>query len=281
MALFNVSFMSMALHRTVPVTVILPTDKVYFEGQTPRPSDKPFKTLYLLHGILGSEQDWVTGTRIQRWAEARDLAVVMPAGENSFYVDHDWSGERYSQLIGEELIDFTRKTFPLSRERADTYIGGLSMGGYGALYNGLKYHQTFGAIVALSAALQIKDDMTQWPTSADWFAGTRQFWQGVFGPNLSQVGNSDFNPKVLVRRLLAEKVTLPAIYQAIGEQDDLLAVNQEFDAFLTQMGVAHTYVTGAGAHEWDFWDRYLHQALDWLPLEDQVAGASSGNIKAD
>ncbi|WP_048000363.1 alpha/beta hydrolase [Lactiplantibacillus herbarum] len=280
MALFNVSFMSMALHRTVPATVILPTDKVYFDGQTSRPSDKPFKTLYLLHGILGSEQDWVTGTRIQRWAEARDLAVVMPAGENSFYVDHDWSGELYSQLIGEELVDFTRKTFPLSHERADTYIGGLSMGGYGALYNGLKYHQTFGAIVALSAAIQIRDDMTHLPTNADWFARTRQFWQGIFGPDLSKVGASDFNLKVLVRRLLTEKVALPAIYQAIGEQDDLFAVNQEFDVFLTQMKVAHTYVTGPGAHEWDFWDRYLYQALDWLPLEAQIAGASSGNIKA-
>ena len=100
MAFIQVSFMSKTLMRTVPLQVILPVDKFTF-GQ-PEREEKPFKTLYLLHGIFGNETDWVHGTRIQRWAEEKNLAVVMPAGENAFYVDQPSIGAMHGQFIGEE-----------------------------------------------------------------------------------------------------------------------------------------------------------------------------------
>ena len=114
MAFIQVSFMSKTLMRTVPLQVILPVDKFTF-GQ-PEREEKPFKTLYLLHGIFGNETDWVHGTRIQRWAEEKNLAVVMPAGENAFYVDQPSIGAMHGQFIGEELVEITRKMFPLSRK---------------------------------------------------------------------------------------------------------------------------------------------------------------------
>ena len=67
MALIQCNFFSKALMRTVPIQVVLPTDKMVFPGQ-PQPEEKPFKTLYLLHGIFGNYTDWVCGTRIQAWA---------------------------------------------------------------------------------------------------------------------------------------------------------------------------------------------------------------------
>ena len=152
MALIQVSMMAQTLGRTVPVTVILPTDKMVFPGQPVR-EDKPYKTLYLLHGVLGSCMDWVAGTRIQRFAEDNDLAVVMPSGDNMFYLDHPESGNYYAEFVGRELVEQTRRMFPLSRKREDTFIGGLSMGGYGALRNGLKYHDTFGKIAVFAGAV--------------------------------------------------------------------------------------------------------------------------------
>ena len=89
---------------------------------------------------------------------------------------------------------------------------------------------------------------------------------------------SDKNPKVLVSRLLAEKADLPKLYLACGEDDFLKTENDDFAAFLKEKGVDHTYVTGPGAHEWDFWDTYIKKALEWLPLEDAVSGRSSGNV---
>ena len=173
MAFIQVSFMSKTLMRTVPLQVILPVDKFTF-GQ-PEREEKPFKTLYLLHGIFGNETDWVHGTRIQRWAEEKNLAVVMPAGENAFYVDQPSIGAMHGQFIGEELVEITRKMFPLSRKREDTFIGGLSMGGFGALRNGLKYHDTFGAVICLSGALHVLENPEE--SRADSFAHE----EGYFG----------------------------------------------------------------------------------------------------
>ena len=76
MALIQFTYVSNVLLRSVPVQVILPVDKLSPEGEyLPL---KKYKTLYLLNGLWGSHMDWVSGTRIQRWAEERDLAVVMP-----------------------------------------------------------------------------------------------------------------------------------------------------------------------------------------------------------
>ena len=49
MALLEVNFFSKALMRPVTMNVILPADKVFFEEETEE-DNKPFKTLYLLHG---------------------------------------------------------------------------------------------------------------------------------------------------------------------------------------------------------------------------------------
>ena len=63
MALLQVNLLSETLMRTVPVQVILPVDKITLPGMAPR-EEKPYKTLYLLHGIFGNYTDWVTGTAL-------------------------------------------------------------------------------------------------------------------------------------------------------------------------------------------------------------------------
>ena len=51
-----------------------------------------------------------------RYAEEHDLAVVMPSGDNSFYVDHPEAMNNYGKFVGKELVELTRKMFPLSRK---------------------------------------------------------------------------------------------------------------------------------------------------------------------
>ncbi|MCI9552974.1 MAG: hypothetical protein HFE94_05505 [Acutalibacter sp.] len=99
----------------------------------------PYPTLYLLHGLTENSSAWLQNTRIKMWAEEKGLAVVMPSGENSFYLDisvKDGGLGDFGAYIGEELVKVTREMFPLSHKREETYIAGLSMGGYGACRNG-------------------------------------------------------------------------------------------------------------------------------------------------
>ena len=116
----EVNFFSKALMRPVTMNVILPADKVFFEEEAEE-DDRPFKTLYLLHGVMGNYTDWVTGTCIKRWAEEKNLAVVMPSGANMFYMDHPDANENYSEFIGKELVKITRRMFPLSHKKEDTF----------------------------------------------------------------------------------------------------------------------------------------------------------------
>lgn len=275
MALLQVNLFSKSLMRTVPVNVILPVDKLTFPGMPVR-EEKPYKTLYLLHGIFGNYTDWVTGTRIQRFAEEHDLAVVMPSGDNAFYVDQPESNNFYGEFIGRELVELTRKMFPLSRKREDTFIAGLSMGGYGAMRNGLKYSDTFGCIAALSGGFHI-EEMASRTNEDGLFFTTRHYAQAVFG-DLDQLLSGDKNPKYLVKRLKEEGKPLPKIYMACGDKDSLLPANEDLAAFLKEQGADITFEIGPGAHEWDFWDTYIKKAIDWLPTEKTGLGVSSGNV---
>lgn len=277
MAIFQVTFLSECLGRTVPLTVILPTDKMPAPGTVRAERTEPYKTLYLLHGVLGSCGDWLYGTRIQRWAEERNLAVVMPSGDNSMYLDNPV--DRYGEYVGSELVKFTRRSFPLSRRREDTFIGGLSMGGFGALRAGLKYNDTFGAIVALSSAL-IMDESLLIPVDDPVFPGEgAPYRHWVYGEDLEQALHSDKNPVHLVKTMAAAGERFPAIYMACGDDDFLLEKNVAFHELLDRCGVGHVFERGPGAHEWDFWDRHIKRALDWLPLEGVSAGKNSGNVK--
>jgi S-formylglutathione hydrolase FrmB len=275
MALIQVNFMSKKLLRTVPIQVILPVDK-FTMGNTPTREEKPYKTLYLLHGLFGNYTDWVTGTRIQKWAEEKNLCVVMPSGDNSFYLDQPASGNLYGEYIGQELVEITRKMFPLSHNREDTYIGGLSMGGYGAIRNGLKYHKTFGYIAGLSSAIHILEDFENMKNR------NIAYEESCFG-NLKEAVTSDKNPRVLVKTLLEEMkfdiaIKFPKIYMACGTEDGLIDVNRTFRDFFRESGLDVIYYEEAGQHNWDFWDKYIQEVFKWLPLEDSTSGINSGNV---
>ena len=279
MALIQVNFMSKTLMRTVPVNVILPVDKLIWPGM-PEREEKPFKTLYLLHGIFGNYTDWVCGTCVQRWAEEKDLAVVMPSGDNSFYVDREESHNFYGEFIGKELVEMTRKMFPLSHKREDTFIAGLSMGGYGAIRNGLKYSDTFGYIAGLSSAMII-DTLDERTNDTLNFIERKDFAESFFG-DLSKVKESDFNPEWLVEKLCKEHAKFPQIYLACGTEDTLLQGNRRMRDYMKAAGMDVTYEEGPGGHEWDFWNRYIKKVIDWLPLnEDAIAGVNSGNVHVD
>ena len=270
MALIQVNYVSAALQRTVPLQVILPIDKMTPDGKLP--PEKKFKTLYLLHGFLGNYTDWVSGTRIQRWAEEKDLCVVMPSGDNAFYVDRPATGNCYGQFIGEELVEVTRRMFPLSRKREDTFIGGLSMGGFGAMRNGLKYHDTFGAVISFSGVLELLKVI---PSSVSQRMDM-SFEEGLFG-NLEKAAASDKNPIWLAQELAGGK-NLPAIYIACGTEDRLISHSRNFRDLLVKNGFDVTYEEAPGDHNWDFWDTYIKKAIDWLPLEDASQGINSGNV---
>ncbi len=255
MALIQVNYLSKALFRTVPLNVILPVDR--FDADTDRYLNGPerkYKTLYLLHGLLGNYTDWVSQTRIQKWAEEKNLAVVMPSGDNAFYFNSRTPWNDYGTFIGQELVEITRRMFPLSDKREDTYIAGLSMGGFGALRNGIVYSDTFGYVAGLSAAVHIFEDTSEEANI------------GLFD-NMEEASKTDKNPWVAVEDMLAAGRNVPHIYMACGTQDDLMPANIAFRDYLESKGIKVTWDEDDYGHDWNFWDSQIKKVLDWLPLE--------------
>lgn len=277
MALIRMDIFSRCLMRTVPVTAIVPVDNVRYEGEPERPVDMPYKTLFLLNGLYGNNIDWVCASNIFEWAQERNLVVIMPAGENRFYVDNAATGEAYGRFIGEELVERMRRMFPLSRKREDTYICGLSMGGYGAIRNGLKYAHNFGYAAGLSAAF-IKDMIINAPEEDRDYTQTRKYYESIYG-DISQIDGSDMDCETLYLQQKQAGIELPKLYMAIGTEDFLLEPNRKYKDFLKAQDADFIYEEGPGEHNFKFWNEYLGHVLDWLPLEGKAAGISSGNVK--
>lgn len=275
MALVQVNFISKMLSRTVTFNAIIPLDKISF-GEEEVVEAKPLKTLYLLHGAFGNYTDYLSGTRIQRWAEEHNLAVIMPSGENQFYVDKPSRGENYGAYVADELVEFTRKMFPLSHKKEDTFIAGLSMGGYGALINGLKYHETFSRIGAFSPGLMI-DDIASRSELLSVTGWSMDFYDNAFG-GIDTIKNSDKDYYYLIDQLIEKKKEIPKIYLPIGKDDFLLESVRGFKSFVDKREVPLTYIEDDGGHEWDFWDKYVKNFLEWLPLEEKGNYLNSGNV---
>ena len=255
MALLQVDYKSKTMARKVHFNVILPSDIEGCKG--------PYPTLYLLHGIFGNSGSWLTSSCVQRYAEDKGICVVMPDGENGFYLNHPDYMNCFSTWIGRELVRATRAMFPLSQEREKTWIGGFSMGGYGALRNGLKYADTFGRVIAFSSALIL--DEARGVKEAEGLTKNTPYLRAMFGEP-DKIADSDLDPVFLIRKLKEEGKFIPALYLSCGEQDTLLEANKRFIHQLDEFGVPYTWRTTPGDHDWDFWEQEIrHVILNWNP----------------
>src|SRR5438067_2756395 len=144
----TVEYASAALGRTETYTAMVPAVGA-----------PPFAVLYLLHGHDDDHRAWLYKSSLLRHAAALPLLIVMPSGENSYYVG------AHEELVARELPAEVARTFRVRAGRAA--IGGLSMGGYGAIRLGLKYPAQYCSIYAHSSRLPARAElpMLAWAAS--------------------------------------------------------------------------------------------------------------------
>lgn len=153
MALIRCNFFAETLELATSMTVLLPQPTTAQIGVEDGPEDNaPPPVLYLLHGLTDDDTAWTRYTSIERYAAERGLAVVMPQVHRSFYADEAY-GMRFWGFLSEELPRIVQRFFRVSDRREDTYVAGLSMGGYGAMRWALRQPERFSAAATLSGAL--------------------------------------------------------------------------------------------------------------------------------
>ena len=266
MAYLQVDFYSQNLMRSISCAIILPSDKTYLKD---KPAiEAPFKTLYLLHGVMDNYLSWNSHTRIQMLANLYNIAVVMPSGDNKFYADSAYTGDNYGKLVGEELVDFTRNSFNLSRKQADTYIGGYSMGGYGAMITALRYPDTFSKVISLSGCFPNEMILNLEETDNMFLFFTKKQIETIYGvTNYQDIINKNTDHDYMARNLVAKGHNLPEIFLAVGTEDFLYENNVHYYKLLKELGYPITWYTKSGDHDWSFWDQAIEDGLKWLGLE--------------
>lgn len=250
MALLHVNIRSKILALQTSMDVMIP------ETRCPWPQEQ-WPVLYLLHGLTNDHTAFQRYTNIERYAEERHLAVVMPAVERSFYTNMKHGG-KYWTFITEELPLFCHRMFRLSSKREDTFACGLSMGGYGAMKLALSHPERYCAAASLSGALDI---VSLFSSSA--FAMQRQVLENAFG-SPQEVSGSENDLMHLLEQTGASRRFTPRLLAACGSEDDLLFQSRAFRSKAAECGVALSYAESPGGHTWDWWDAALPRVLDWF-----------------
>lgn len=248
MILTEIKFFSEILGMRSTMNVLLPQTK---------PS---YRTLYLLHGHSDDHTAWQRWTSIERYVEGLNMAVVMPNVHLSFYTDMAHGG-RYWTFVSEEVPALARSLFPLSAARADNFVAGLSMGGYGAFKLALAHPERFAAAASLSGAVDIRHVVNEDGPERDeaWLAGMRN----IFGADLKQVADSQNDLRTLARSA-AKAAEKPRLYQCCGTEDFLYQNNLSFRDFLRSLPLDLAYEEGPGEHTWAFWDKMIQNVLTWM-----------------
>lgn len=262
MAILTCDYFSTARKGLVSLAVILPVDPPPVGLDPVRYASGPFPTIYLLHGYTGNRNSWLYGVQVMDWAVRYGYAVVMPDGANRFYLDNEETDERYGEFVGVELVDATRRMFPLSTRREDTVISGISMGGFGAIRNGLRYADTFGAIIAHSSALITDEVAVMKPGSGNAIASYGYYRHTLGDP--SKLLGSDKDPKHLAQACLQGGGQVPRMFVSCGTEDFLYPQNCDFHKHLQALGYPHTWWVQPGVHDFDFWNRSMQASMDWL-----------------
>ncbi len=258
MAFLQCNFHSDTLMRGCSMNVILPQRSHTLIGQQSGRAAAAMPVLYLLHGMSDDHTIWMRRTSIERYVAPLGIAVVMPDGQRSFYRDMGYGG-RFWSFLSEELPEIVAGFFPVSRRREDTFVAGLSMGGYGALKLALKHPDRFAAAASFSGVTDIAHF-----TDANADAGWRQEMRTIFGNAGPQPGSDD-DPFALASQA-ARAPQRPRLHLECGTEDILYADNVKFRDHLRSFGNCFdlNYIERSGGHTWEFWDVCIQNALQFM-----------------
>ena len=118
MAFIQWDFYSESLQIATSANIIIPQKSVQTSQKIP--------VLYLLHGLSDDHTIWQRRTAIERYVDQKNLVVIMPAVNRSFYTNTT-SGTLYWDFISKELPHLCKRFFPISTKRADTFVAGSAI----------------------------------------------------------------------------------------------------------------------------------------------------------
>lgn len=219
-------------------------------------SGKRYPVLYLLHGMGGDEEAWISlGRTVQildnliAQGKAKPMIVVMPNGNASQEAAPGESSRgmvpptmqlpktmegSYEQAFP-EIVKFIDKNYRTIKSKSGRAIAGLSMGGFHSLHISKQYPDMFNYIGLFSAAIMPNKEVSS------------PIYENMEGKLKVQFDKN------------------PALYWiAIGKTDFLYKANEEYRKLLDEKGYKYTYYESDEGHIWKNWRIYLTEFVPML-----------------
>ena len=257
---------SQILHRAVRYCVYVPSG--YNAAAAERPP-RQYPVLYFLHGLGDNEQTlfnsggWTLLDDLRNQHKMGDFLIVAPEGRRSFYVNSADGSERYSDFFLHEFMPRMESKYKIRAVRGGRAIGGISMGGYGALRLAFAHPELFSAVSAQSAAL-----ITESPKQLDSAANSGSPLLGVLGPvfgNPIDVRHWNANNPFLLVKQNAAKLRRLSIYFNCGQEDNYgfergaAALDHE----LAEEHVKHEYHAYPGDHSLAYFLSHFAEVMEF------------------
>ena len=219
-------------------------------------SGKRYPVLYLLHGMGGDEEAWISLGRTAQildnliaQGKAKPMIVVMPNGNASQEAAPGESSRgmvpptmqlpktmegSYEQAFP-EIVKFIDKNYRTIKSKSGRAIAGLSMGGFHSLHISKQYPDMFNYIGLFSAAIMPNKEVSS------------PIYENMEGKLKVQFDKN------------------PALYWiAIGKTDFLYKANEEYRKLLDEKGYKYTYYESDEGHIWKNWRIYLTEFVPML-----------------
>lgn len=221
---------------------------------TPQASSKRYPVLYLLHGSPGGIRDWLVAGRAGESAntliatgETSELIMVMPDGNGRPGMTSEWANSfDHHQLIENyvyyTLVHYVDQHYRTLADAAHRAIGGLSMGGFGAMNIALHHPTVFGSVIALGG----------------YYVAEGAIW----GKNAAyEKANSP------LETIAQDKAAWKLHFYLGAATDDqpYYTDTLQFASALKKLKIPYTLDVQPGHHSWSVWQAQLYNALSWLP----------------
>ena len=275
MALFRINYMADCVKDAMDLFLILPQKKHVRSEHSPELElgsfRKGYPVLLLLHDEASSPRELMSMTRLAKFADDRGVAIALPQGLLSWYTDYavrDRSDNTtgtgnatienaftemcYEQYVLETLR-YLRWTFALSDDRTKTWIGGIGMGGFGALKIAMKHPELFSAVFTLSGDVDLQQRMDREP-------GRKEQFDAVFGGCRAE-GENDLPARCAEMVARADAPRLLQLWSPEGIRGEM---NRSLAGRLDSVYPGYTGEELSASWSWDTADEALNRAIGWL-----------------
>lgn len=232
---------SASMKKDIKNVVILPADYT---------KQASFPVLYLLHGYSGRYDSWIgIKPNLPELATEKGIIIVCPDGKNNWYWDSPLNPEiRYETYVSKELVSYIDSHYKTVASKKGRAVTGLSMGGHGGLWLGIRHQDVFGACGSTSGGVDIRPFPNNWEMS-------------------KQLGSYKEHPEnwdshTVMTQLNKIQPDSLAIIIDCGTEDFFFDVNEKLHRELLYLNIKHDYITRPGVHNAAYWNNSIeHQLL--------------------